>query len=283
ALLNCQPMGYYSPATLANEARTRGVKFLPPDVNVSGDRFTVETGRAIRIPLSQVKGMRKETLTRILEARRSAPFSSLLDFYLRTGTERDTLENLILCGAFDTLHPNRKALLAWMPEVLRSSLLQASLDLGPPPGIADFSPEEKYVLEYQVLEMDIKRHFMTFWREKLSGEGYITAKEALKIPDGRQVKVAGLPVRPHRPPTRSGRTVVFLSLEDETGLLDVTVFEDVYQKYGHLLFGAEKGPLKVAGLIQRRGKGAALIAQKIAELVPCKKNKTAPGGTPLRI
>ncbi|MGI9952483.1 DNA polymerase III subunit alpha [Moorellaceae bacterium AZ2] len=273
SLLNCQPMGYYSPATLANEARTRGIKFLPPDVNVSGDRFTVEEGKAIRIPLSRVKGMRKETLARILEARRSVPFSSLLDFYLRTRTEKNTLENLILCGAFDTLHPNRKALLAWLPEVLRNSSLQASLNLGPPLGIEDFSPEEKHVLEYRVLEMDIERHFMSFWREKLSKAGYITAEEALKIPDGRQVKVAGLPVRPHRPPTRSGKTVVFLSLEDETGLLDVTVFEDVYQRYGHLLFGPEVAPLRVVGVIQRRGGGPTLVAYKMAELIPCRENK----------
>ncbi|HBT46467.1 MAG TPA: error-prone DNA polymerase [Peptococcaceae bacterium] len=263
ALLNCQPMGYYSPATLANEARTRGIRFLPPDVNLSEDRFVVEGGKGIRIPLSRVKGMHRETLARILEARRTAPFASLPDFYHRTRTERDTLENLILCGAFDTLHPNRKALLAWLPEVARISSPQITLNLGPPPDTADFSPEEKHLLEYEVLGLEIDDHFMGFWREKLSGEGYITAVGALKVPHGRRVKVAGWPVRPHRPPTRSGKTVVFFSLEDETGLLDVTVFEDIYQKYGHLLFRPETVPLKVTGILQRRGEGVALVAQEI--------------------
>ncbi|MBE3581429.1 MAG: DNA polymerase III subunit alpha [Thermoanaerobacteraceae bacterium] len=263
SLLNCQPMGYYSPATLANEARTRGIKFLPPDVNLSGDRFTVEGDKAIRIPLSRVKGMRKETLARILEARRAAPFSSLPDFYHRTRTERDTLENLILCGAFDTLHPNRKALLAWLPEIARDSSPQITLNLGPPPDTADFPPEEKHLLEYEVLGLEIDKHFMGFWRARLSAEGYIPVGEALKTTHGRWVKVAGWPVRPHRPPTRSGKTVVFFSLEDETGLLDVTVFEDIYHKYGHLLFRPETVPLKVAGIIQRKGAGVTLVAREI--------------------
>lgn len=265
ALLNNQPMGYYSPATLANEARTRGIRFLPPDINMSGDRFTVEGG-AIRVPLTQVKGMRRHTLDTILAARRERPFTSLRDFCLRTRAERDTLENLILCGAFDTLHPNRRALLAWLPEILCSSSLQLSLELGPPPGIPDFSPEEKYTLEYQVLGLEIERHYMSFWRERLSREGYVTTRELRKTPGGRLVRTAGIPVRPHRPPTKSGRTVVFFSLEDETGLVDVTVFEDVYQKCGHLLFGPEVAPLRVAGRVQRTGAGVTLIARELAVL-----------------
>ncbi|SMB97119.1 error-prone DNA polymerase [Thermanaeromonas toyohensis ToBE] len=266
ALLNCQPMGYYSPATLANEARTRGIKFLPVDVNASTDRFTVEGGAAIRIPLSRVKGMRQNTLARILEARRKGPFCSLRDFYVRTQTERDTLENLILCGAFDPLHPNRKALLAWVPEVVSASPIQPALELGPPTGIKDFTAAEKCLLEYEILGMSADAHFMSFFRDKLAKEGYLTADQAKKLPDGRCAKVAGLPVRPHRPPTRSGKIVVFFSLEDETGLLDVTVFEDVYNKYGQFLFGPELGPLKVVGTVQHRRGNTSFIAQELSPL-----------------
>ncbi|MCG0278774.1 MAG: DNA polymerase III subunit alpha [Thermanaeromonas sp.] len=267
ALLNCQPMGYYSPATLANEARTRGIRFLPVDVNTSTDRFTVEKARAIRIPLSRVKGIRQNTVARILKARQEGPFSSLRDFYVRTQTERDTLENLILCGAFDTLHPNRKALLAWVPEVISQSCLQPSLELGPPAGIKDFTAAEKCLLEYEILGMSADTHFMYFFRDRLIKEGYLTAGQAKEMPDGSRVKVAGLPVRPHRPPTRSGKTVVFFSLEDETGMIDVTVFEDVYDKYGHFLFGPEAGPLTVTGIIQHRGEGTALISRKLGPVL----------------
>lgn len=264
ALLNCQPMGYYSPATLANEARTRGIKFLPVDVNASTDRFTVEGNEAIRIPLSRVKGMRQNTLARILEARQKGPFCSLRDFYVRTQTERDTLENLILCGAFDALHPNSKALLAWVPEVISASPLQPALELGPPADVKDFTAAEKCLKEYEILGMSVDTHFMSFFRDKLVKEGYLTTEQAKKLPDGKRVKVAGLPVRPHRPPTRSGKTVVFFSLEDETGMLDVTVFESVYNKYGHLLFGPEAGPLRVTGAVQCRGEGVAFIATELS-------------------
>ncbi|TDA66947.1 MAG: DNA polymerase III subunit alpha [Clostridia bacterium] len=265
ALLNNQPMGFYSPATLANEARRRGIKFLPPDVNVSGDRFTVENG-AIRVPLSQVKGIRRAELATILQARRQGAFASLADFCRRTGVERDTLANLILSGAFDHLHPNRRQLLAWVPHIIAASSRQGTLELGPPLGLEDFPPTEKYVREYQVLGLEISRHYISFWREALNGEGYLTAGQLRTVSPGKHVRVAGLPIRPHRPPTRSGRLVVFFSLEDETGLADITVFADVYQQYGHLLFGPELVPLKVAGILQRRGEGVSVTAKWMAAL-----------------
>ncbi|MBC7347014.1 MAG: DNA polymerase III subunit alpha, partial [Clostridia bacterium] len=104
ALLNNQPMGYYAPATLVNEARHRGIRFLPPDINASGERFTLEEG-GLRVPLSRVKGMGAGTLAAILRERARAPFASLADFYQMTRVDRDLLENLVRCGAFDRLHP----------------------------------------------------------------------------------------------------------------------------------------------------------------------------------
>ncbi|MEW6574218.1 MAG: DNA polymerase III subunit alpha [Bacillota bacterium] len=265
ALLNHQPMGFYSPATLANEARSRGIRFLPPEVNTSGEKFTVENG-AIRIPLTRVKEMSRPALESIIRARSRGPFFSLADFYSRTRVEKDVLKNLILCGAFDALHSNRRELLAWLPEVLAMSSRQKALDFGPPAGLADFSPVEKYALEYHILEMDIDRHYMSFRRGELRKEGYLTSRQLRGLRHGTWVKTAGLPVRPHRPPTKSGRIVVFLSIEDETGLIDITVFEDVYQRYGHLLFGPAPGPLKVAGILERRGRGVSITAKRIERL-----------------
>jgi error-prone DNA polymerase len=265
ALLNNQPMGYYSAATLANEARRRGVRILPPEINLSGERFTVE-GNAIRVPLTRVREMSRSALAAILKARSEGPFLSLADFYRRTRVERNILKNLVLCGAFDTLHPNRRELLAWLPEVLALSSRQQTLDFGPPSRLPDFSPAEKWALEYQILGLDTERHYMSFWRERLKKEGYLTSKELRHLPGRTRVKVAGLPVKPHRPPTRSGRTVVFFSLEDETGLTDVTVFADVYQEYGHLLFGPEVYPLKVTGILERRGEGVSVTARRMEPL-----------------
>lgn len=138
------------------------------------------------------------------------------------------------------------------------------LEPEPPADLEDFSPQEKRLMEYEVLGFEVEGHYMSWWRPRLAREGYVRAAELMQLEDGAPVKVAGIPVRPHRPPTRSGRIVVFLSLEDETGLADITVFENTYQKYGHLLFGPEIGPLRVGGTLVRRGHGASVVARWIA-------------------
>jgi len=265
ALLNNQPMGYYSPATLANEARLRGVRFLPPDINASGESFALEDG-AIRIPLTAVRGLARPALTALFDERaRGGPFLSPVDFRRRTRMDKGALENLILCGALDRLHPNRRELLAWLPSLPARSP-QEILDVGPPGKQDDFSPLQKYILEHRILGLDIDRHYMTFWRSCLRKEGYLTGSQLRCRPGNTWARTAGLPVRPHRPPTRSGRTVVFFSLEDETGLTEITLFEDVYQRYGQHLFGPRLYPLRVEGILERRDREISLTAKTIKPL-----------------
>jgi error-prone DNA polymerase len=271
ALLNNQPMGYYSPATLVNEARLRGIEFLPVDINESGETFAVE-GNAIRIPLSRVRDLGPSQLTALLEARRAGPFASLADFVRRVRLERDPLENLVLVGAFDSLQPHRLALLHRLPFLLADPD-QRTLPLVPAE-LADLSPEEKLLQEYRVLGFGCQAHYMTLYRKALAAAGYITSRQLCDLPEGHPVKLAGLPIRPHRPPTRSGRTVVFLSLEDETGLADVTIFEGVYQRFGHLLFGPQAGPLLVAGQVHRRGGLASVVAERLEAWPPPKEART---------
>lgn len=246
ALLNNQPMGYYPPQTLAVVARSRGVAILPPDINKSGEAFTVE-GNAIRVPLSRVRGMRRHTLRAILKAREEGPFTSFANFIARVKIERDTLVNLILCGAFDALNPNRRALLARLqgggPE---TTLFAAEEEAWP-----DFSCEVKRQMEYAVLGMDVNGHFMAHLRARLRAQGYTDTAAVKELPEGTRVRIAGLPIRPHRPPTRSGRTVVFFTLEDEYGLADVTVFEDCYHRTGWVLFACP-APVEVDGVVSRR-------------------------------
>lgn len=84
---------------------------------------------------------------------------------------------------------------------------------------------------------------LALWRPGLRGLGYVDSRGLRRLPGGTTVRVAGLPVRPHRPPTRSGELIVYLSLEDECGLIDVTVREDLYQREGGILFGKAVPPL----------------------------------------
>jgi len=260
ALLTCQPMGFYPPWVLIGEARRRGVKVLPPDVNKSGAAYSVEEG-AIRVSLRQVKGMEEKALKALLTARASGPFTSLADLKKRVNLPADVRENLILAGACASLDPNRRALL-WEDKLGRAA-----------PGVPDFSPAEKILFEWDLLGFSLSGHPLSCLRPTLERQGVLTIRAAKGLLPGREVKVAGLPIRPHRPPTRSGRTVAFFTMEDETGLIDVTVFEDVYQRYGHLLFGDAVGALLVCGRLEKRGNLASITALAIEEL----------GGRPARI
>ena len=260
AVLSNWPMGYYPPNTLCTEVRRRGIGILPVDVNASGSRFTIEEGN-IRISLAQVKGMGGAALDRLLRARDDGFFTSPGDFLRRVDIGADLAENLILCGALASLEPNRRSLL-WMLTAggRRKRVGSFARD------IPDFSPEEKIVWERRILGIEAGGSWMGLKREELTDRGFVTTREARSAPEGEEVAVAGTVICPHRPPTRSGKTVVFFSLEDETGLVDVVLFSGPYRRYGHLVFPRAKGPLSVRGEIRRRGGAASVVVQTLEPL-----------------
>ncbi len=271
AILNNQPMGFYPPYIICGEARRRGISILPPDINDSGSDFKTENKNAIRVGLKQVRGMSGDALLRIAAERSRDVFKSPLEFMERSRVNRDIMENLIKCGALDSLQENRRQMLielpAWMEYIKnkknREQVLFKSLKLGDVP---DFARREKEVLEREILGLDIRSHFMGELRSELNKRRIYSSIEIKKLPGGKQVQAAGLLFRPHRPPTRSGKIVVFFSLTDEFGLLDVSVFEPVYMKYGDFIFGEQKAPLLVKGRINRRGNGVSIMAQEISFL-----------------
>ncbi|MDI6823005.1 MAG: DNA polymerase III subunit alpha [Bacillota bacterium] len=207
------------------------------------------------------------------------------------GIDQDVIENLILCGAFDSLHPNRRSLMWALPAVLQESraglvpgraggcarLVAGVAPAAEMPGtaggagagdcaVADFTPLEKLAWEHDLLGFGVSGHLMGHLRPYLQKHGYRSSREVATLAEGSRVKVAGLAVRPHRPPTRSGRIVVFLSLEDEFGLVDVTVFENVYRRYGVHIFGEAVPPLAAEGIVQRRGRAVSVTARWIVPL-----------------
>ncbi len=271
AILNNQPMGFYPPYIICGEARRRGISILPPDVNVSGSDFKTEKKIAIRVGLKQVRGMSGDALLRIAAERTRNVFKSPQEFMERSGVNRDIMENLIKCGALDTLQENRRQMLmelpAWMEYIKnkknREQVLFKSFKAGEVP---DFNRREKEVLEREILGLDIRNHFMAELRSELNKRRIYSSTEVKKLPAGKQVQAAGILFRPHRPPTRSGKIVVFFSLTDEFGLIDVSVFEPVYMKYGDFIFGEQKAPLLVKGRINRRGNGVSIMAREISFL-----------------
>jgi len=258
AILNNQPMGFYPPHTLVMEAKRRGITVLGPDVNSTDADFDVE-GEAIRVGLKQVRGISRGEVEGIIKGR---PFGCLEEFLERTSVRRDVMENLILCGALDSIDPNRRRLMWLLGEKVRGRVgggLPIRYYTGFPE-VEDYTGWQKLCFEWEILGFSPEGHPMEYLRKRLREEGVLTNREIKGCKAGTRIKAAGLVVRPHRPPTRSGRIVVFLSLEDETGLLDVTVFEDVYQAYGRLIF--TEPVLLMEGYIGGRGT-ASLIAERI--------------------
>lgn len=265
AILSHQPMGYYPARTICLEATRRGIQILPPDINRSHLRYTVEEN-AIRVSLAQVRTMTTNLATEIMQQRTAQEFLSLKDFCQRVVAPRHTITNLILGGAFDNLHANRRHLLWQLDTVIhlrhhtRQPLPLSDVTCKKEEQ-SDFTVIQKYQQEVSVLGFSPGKHFMQFSRAALAKRGALPTAIANKAKQGASVTVAGLVLRLHRPPTRSGRTVVFFSLEDEQGLSDVTVFEDVYHKYGSLIYTSTA--LLVQGYLERRGEGASIIAQRI--------------------
>jgi len=299
SIMSAMPMGYYPINTMAGDAARRGAGLLPVDINRSEAAFTVEEwspeawdafwsvagghkppfpslGKAIRIGLKQVSGVGAPVQQAVV-ANRHYGYISLEDFCLKTEGKipRDALENLVMAGAFDGLHPNRRELLWQVPHALEQA--RAVLEGGPTQStlavgggkarqVPDFTSAEKYLKEYELLGLMVRGHYMRFAREELHRQGYLTAAQVKESARGALVKAAGVVVCPHRPPTKSGRVVVFLGLEDETGLVDATIFEDVYQRYGHLIFTSPRPPLAVLGRVERRGNHVSITVSRIKAL-----------------
>ncbi|MFC1899534.1 DNA polymerase III subunit alpha [Chloroflexota bacterium] len=270
AVLSNQPMGYYPPRVLVAEAKRTGVIVLAPDINKSFGDYTVENG-AIRVSLRQLKGMSNEALESILSARAERQFTSLRDFVSRTDISKPIMENLMKIGAFDSFG-SRTDLLHQFPKLMdfKNKVVRGIMPL-----FEESAPETKLyentsnddirsrlLVERELLSLDLSAHPLDFCN--LDNE-IIRMKDLPAIPTGEKIKLAGSVIRYQTPPTRNGKRVVYVIMEDGTGIADVTVFSDVQEKCGQVLF--REGWLKIEGKIQRRGKKAtSIIADSLLPL-----------------
>jgi error-prone DNA polymerase len=279
ALLSNQPMGYYPPRVLAAEARRCGAAILPPDVNKSTDLYTVE-GDAIRVSLSQVKGISSEAVASIIRQRVEAGFASLRDFVLRVEASQPVMENLAKVGALDALG-SRGEMLAEIPGLLQFKRRKTGTEMGlpyheiaaacgpasvPPYVIASGAKQSvdraNLLAEREILSLDLSAHPLDFCN---IGGGFTRIKDLPALPTGQTVKIAGSVIRYQTPPTRTGKRVVYIIMEDGSGVADVTVFSDVQEKCGSVLFRA--GWMEVRGKVQRRGpQSLSIIANELRPL-----------------
>lgn len=261
ALLNNQPMGFWSPAVLVNDARRHRVRVLPVDVNQSGIRCEVAAG-GLRIGLSYVSGLGVTGSERIVIARQERGFAGLADFCRRTRLPRRLVEHLIRAGAMDRWKRPRRQLL-WELGTLHYHEEELELEFSTdevllPP----LSAVEALAWEREMLGLSVGDHILALYRPWLASQGILESRELERSPIGRSIRVAGQAVVHQAPPTAKG--VHFLTLEDEAGLINVIVQPEVYVRYRALL--RQVPLLLVEGTVQRRDGVVNLLAVQVAAL-----------------
>jgi len=300
AVLDSQPMGFYSPRLLLNEARRIGLKTLPPDIHLSGEGFTVEeNGGALRVGLRYCKGLSEKSISSIVSGRRERPFASVADLYQRTAVEKDALENLIKGGFLDSLArgSERSRLLGeatTLPKKRRSGR-QPEMPLPHPVSwwtarerrsvehlpLADTARER---MEWEVLGLNVNRHPLSPSRTALRELGVVSSQEIKELPHGTRARAAGLIECLQSPPTRSGHRIYFLLIEDEWGLLQATIFRSVYERCGDILH--HEGAFLLEGRVEQTiEKGFAFLVHRIESLrdalfgarVPAPRVVSSPG------
>jgi error-prone DNA polymerase len=299
AVLDSQPMGFYSPRLLLNEARRIGLKTLQPDIHLSEGGFTVEEdGSALRVGLRYCKGLSERAISSIVSGRRRKPFVSVADLYGRTGVEKDSLENLIKGGFLDSLarSSERSRLLGETSTLPKKRRGRQPEIPQPHPASWWASREKRSVehlpltdtakerMEWEVLSLNVHRHPLAPYRDALEELGVVPSEEIRELPHGTRASAAGLIECLQSPPTKSGFRVYFLLLEDEWGLLQATIFRSVYERCGDILH--HEGAFLLEGRVeQTMEKGFAFLVHQIESLrdvlfeasVPVPRVASSPG------
>ena len=258
-LLNAQPMGFYSASQLVQDARRHHIEVRPPDVQHSDWQATVEERSAVRLGLRQISGLGPDAGQRIAAAR---PFSDVADLARRADLARDDLDQLAAAGALTALAGHRRQA-AWAAAAvpLQHDLLRDAATDGTTIALPTPSEGENLVADYASLHLTLGRHPLSLLRQRLEARRYVTAAMLRTYDDRRIARCAGIVTGRQRPGTASG--VVFLTLEDETGLANVIVRPELAERQRCALLSAKL--LGVFGVLQREGEVVHLIAKRLVD------------------
>jgi len=272
ALLNHQPMGFYTPEVLLGDAQRHGVSILRPDINRSQDECTLGPSVAVRLGLRYVYSLGEAWRGRLLERRAGRPFVNLQDFCQRTRLPRPVVENLIRCGAMDcwaTPHgasptggQERRTLL-WQLGGL--DYREEEMDIEIPiaeVALPTLSTGEKLGWEYELLGLAPGDHVMRLYRSRLRERDVLSSAELAQRQDGEPVRVAGMVIVRQRPPTAKGH--VFITLEDEEGLINLIIRPTVYERYKSAIRNALL--LWAEGRLQQEGHAISVLVHRAGTL-----------------
>ncbi|MGW7525016.1 DNA polymerase III subunit alpha [Streptomyces sp. NPDC054783] len=271
--------GMYPKRLLLADARRRGVPILPLDVNVSGVAHRIELVSespgvwGLRLALSDVHGISEAEAKRIADGQ---PYASLVDFWERARPSRPLAQRLAQVGALDAFGANRRDLQLHLTELHRGArgggggqLPLAGGRKTASAGLPDLTSAERLSAELGVLSMDASRNLMDDHREFLRELGVVSARRLREARHGETVLVAGAKAATQTPPIRSGKRVIFSTLDDGTGLVDLAFFDDSHDACAHTVF--HSWLLLVRGVVQRRGPRSLSVvgsaAWNLAELV----------------
>jgi error-prone DNA polymerase len=268
AMLNSQPLGFYGPAQLVQDAQRHGVEVRAADVSHSDWDCTLEKP-VIRLGLRQVSGLRQEVGDRIAAERKKAAFTSTQDLALRCSLNVADLKALASADALQSLSGHRRqqvwdaSALLPAPALLRGVPIdELSLEL-------PAAPEgEEVTFDYAALGLTLRSHPMSLLREQLSKKKLLTAAQMADYPSGRLVRACGIVTMRQRPQTAKG--VVFVTLEDETGSVNIIVWKAVKERFRQEVYQSRL--LAVYGVWQRDeesgGEVRHVIAKRLVDLTP---------------
>jgi error-prone DNA polymerase len=270
ALLNSQPMGFYSPSQLVQDARRHGIEVRPADVMVSGWESTLEEQEdrdrsqpAVRLGLHMLRGLKAEAGERIELARAIRPFASVADLARRAHLERADLQVLAGANALGALAGHRRqALWQAVGAVPDRDLLRPASIEEEAPELAAPSEGQEIVGDYRAQGLSLGRHPLALLRAQLLAKRFIPAEVLMDFQNGQLARACGIVTVRQRPGTAKG--VLFLTLEDETGNVNVIVWPNLVEQQRREVLNASL--LGVYGVWQREGEVRHLVARRLVDM-----------------
>jgi error-prone DNA polymerase len=266
ALLNSQPMGFYGPSQLTQDARRHGVEVRAVDVMTSAWECTLEAGAddqpAVRLGLGMIIGFAEKSAARLIAARAQCDFNSIEDLARRAQLDARDLKLLAAANALTALAGHRR-MARWAVAGIEpvTPLLESAPVIETVPVLAAPGEGENLVVDYASTGLTLGRHPLALLRDRLKRLRLSTAEELRGFPHGRLARAAGIVTGRQRPGTASG--VVFVTLEDETGNVNVIVWRDLVEKQRRELLGARL--LGVYGVLERQGEVVHLVARRLVD------------------
>jgi error-prone DNA polymerase len=273
ALLNCQPMGFYSPATLVKDAQRHGLKVKPVDISCSDWNCTLENKGeeiALRLGLRYVRGFRQTIAEAVVASRRERSFNSIADLTMRVPQlSKSDLRMLATVGALNPISGpavsahRRDAL--WQVQKYGSRvppLFEGIVEQDHASPLKQMDTEERLIADYHGIGMTVGPHPMAYRRQELRQMGIVSASELRKLPHNRPAIAAGCVITRQRPGTAKG--LIFLTLEDETGHANIIVMPDVYSADSMAVL--HERFIRVEGRVQNQDGIVHLKAERVLPL-----------------